>query len=176
MTQNRISSVFATWVIGLVAVVASAACAPPANEAGPTTAPSSAPAETPTPSAAQDNSPPPSNSKVTVSTSAGKYGVGAMVTVSITNNLDKVIYTEDFKTACTIAYVQRLNSGAWTDIGACRLERPTIIVSLAPGQVRTVSYDPSSFSSGTYRVRFTYRMTQDGNDPLTAYSSEFKVG
>jgi hypothetical protein len=179
MTRIRLSSMLVASGAALVAVVALAACAPSSGDNETARPPSFASAGSPTAGPVADHSSPPPEpaGKVTVSTSADKYVVGGMITASITNRLDRPIYTDNSKTACTIAYVQRQDGGGWTDISSCRMDRPTLTVSLGPGQIRTVSFD-SAFARGTYRIRFTYRMTQEvaGDDPLAAYSAEFSVG
>jgi hypothetical protein len=127
--------------------------------------------------------------KVTVTTTAHSYAVGGVITASIANGLDRAVYTDDFKTACSIATVQRLDAGMWTDITGCRLGRPTMTVKIAAGLGRSVTFDPYSFhltagkagpafGPGTYRVKFTYRFDADMGieDPMVAFCAEFKVG
>jgi hypothetical protein len=110
------------------------------------------------------------------------------VQAAIANGLDRTIYTEDFKTACSIAYLQRFDAGRWVDITGCQMGRPTVTVSIGPAQGVTVTFDPHSFQltagrpgrafgAGTYRVRFTYRVdpAARGEDPLTVLSAGFVV-
>lgn len=109
------------------------------------------------------------------------YRAGENVTVTVANGLDRTIYTEDFKTQCTIVILQRQTSGSWTDITGCKLGRPTLTVSLKPGESRTITLAPDSFhvtfGAGAFRIKFTYRMTAElgGDDPNVAYSTEFRV-
>jgi hypothetical protein len=126
--------------------------------------------------------------KVTVTVDEPSYRAGATVSATIANGLSHPIFTTDFKTACTIALLQRQASGAWTDIIGCRLGRPTATVTIGPGAARTVEFDPHSFhlthgdtglafGAGSYRLKFTYRLESapEGDEPLTAYSAEFTI-
>jgi len=126
--------------------------------------------------------------KVTVVPGATGYRSGVVISATIANGLDRTIYTEDFKTACTIAYLQRADGGTWTDILGCQLGRPTATVSIGPGTGSLVAFDPRSFhllsgrtglafGAGRYRVKFTYALESDagGAEPLTAYSAEFTI-
>ena len=125
---------------------------------------------------------------VSVASGADRYPVGAPIRASVANGLDRAVYTEDFKTACSIVILQRHDGGTWTDILGCQLGRPTATVTIGPGQGRAVELDPSSFhlttdaggpgfGAGTYRVKFTYRVepAPRGEDQLTAYSPEFAI-
>jgi hypothetical protein len=126
--------------------------------------------------------------KVTVTLGTQAYSTGAIITVTIANGLDRAVYSEDFKTACTIVTVQRLNGGVWTDITGCKLGRPTMTVAIDPGQGKTLQLDPNSFHltggrggpafpPGTYRVQFTYRYDRAmlGEESLAAYSAQFTI-
>jgi hypothetical protein len=135
--------------------------------------------------------PPPSGSpvpvtvgKVQVRLGKAAYRSGEVIQVTVANGLDKPVYTEDFKTMCTIVTLQRSQGGSWSDITGCALGRPTATVTLGPGLGQAVTIDPNSFhlrespiGPGTYRVKFGYRLEQDpmGQEPLTAYSPEFSV-
>jgi hypothetical protein len=187
VARFRCSSIFLTGLSVIVAV-ASAACAqsPDDHPVAPSTTASATPPGASPPATAP---PVPPASKVTVTTTAHSYQVGAVVTASIANGLDRPIYTDDFKTACGIAYLQRSSGGTWTDITGCRLGRPTMTVKIGAGLSREVQFDPYSFhltagkagpgfGAGTYRVKFTCRFDADMgvDDPMVAYSTEFQVG
>jgi hypothetical protein len=127
--------------------------------------------------------------EVSVPLDAGGYAVGKVIRANVSNGMDRPVYTEDFKTACSIVILQRRDGGAWSDIQGCRLGRPTATVEIGPGLGQAVELDPSSFhlntgsagpafGAGTYRVKFTYRVEPGpggGADPLTAYSPEFTI-
>jgi hypothetical protein len=126
--------------------------------------------------------------EVSVVVGAGDYAVGAVIRATVANGLDRAVYTEDFKTACSIAFLQRRDGAAWTSIVGCRLGRPTATVAIGPGLGRTVEFDPASFhltsrtqgpafAAGRYRVTFTYRLEPrpGGEDPLAAHSPEFTI-
>jgi hypothetical protein len=125
---------------------------------------------------------------VSVKLDAGGYRVGAIVHVTVSNGMDRPIYTEDFKTACSIVTLQRREGGGWSDVTGCALGRPTVTVTIGPGRGLNVEIDPASFhlahgsggpafGAGTYRVVLTYRLerTVGGADPLAAYSPEFGI-
>lgn len=127
--------------------------------------------------------------EVSVTPDAGHYPVGAVVQVTVSNGLDRPIFTEDFKTACSIVVLQRRDGGSWTDIVGCRLGRPTATVEIGPGLDQLAVLDPAgfhltsgtsgpAFGSGSYRVAFTYRVEAGAGDenPVVAYSAEFSIG
>jgi len=132
---------------------------------------------------ASSPSAPPSRDGVSVKLNASNYRTGQRIDVAVANGSSKTVYTDDFKTECTIVTLQRHDGGSWTDILGCRLGRPTMTISIAPGGSRTVSLEPTSFhldgsvGPGTYRIKFGYRLTNEvgGDDPLVAYSAEFRV-
>ncbi|HEV8558150.1 MAG TPA: hypothetical protein VGR06_17390 [Actinophytocola sp.] len=127
--------------------------------------------------------------EVSVKLDAGEYRVGGKIRVTVSNGMDRPVYTEDFKTVCSIAILQRKDGGGWTDITGCALGRPTVTVTIGPGLGQRIEIDPASFhltrggpggpafGAGTYRVKFTYRgePTLGGEDPFTAYSPEFTI-
>ena len=127
--------------------------------------------------------------KVEIRLGKASYRVGEVVVVTVANGLGKSLYTEDFKTVCSIVTLQRSESGgAWKDIEGCQLGRPTATVTIGAGLGQTVDIDPNSthfrdggnrigFGPGTYRVKFGYRFDRDrvGEEPLVVYSSEFGV-
>src|SRR5437867_1702355 len=71
--------------------------------------------------------------EVSVKLDAGEYRVGSVVHVTVSNGMDRPVYTEDFKTACSVVILQRQEGGAWTDILGCKLGRPTTTVTVSPG-------------------------------------------
>ena len=111
-----------------------------------------------------------------------------MIQATVHNGMDRPVYTEDFKTACSIVILQRQDGESWTDITGCRLGRPTATVAIEPGMSQPVELDPASFhltdnpsqpgfGAGTYRVKLTFRTDPavGGPDPLAAYSPAFPV-
>ncbi|HZM79448.1 MAG TPA: hypothetical protein VFC19_27270 [Candidatus Limnocylindrales bacterium] len=127
--------------------------------------------------------------KVEVRLSKASFGVGEAVRLTVANGSGKTIYTEDFKTVCSIVMLQRAEGGgAWKDIDGCGLGRPTVTVAIGPGLGHTVEIDPNSthlrdggnrtgFAAGRYRIKFGYRFDRDrmGEEPLVVYSPEFTV-
>jgi hypothetical protein len=126
--------------------------------------------------------------EVSVKLDAGDYRAGSVIHVTVSNGMDRPVYTEDFKTACSVVILQRQDGGTWTDVLGCKLGRPTTTVTFGPGTGQTVELDPASFhlagngagpafGAGTYRVKFTCRPdpAAGGEDPLVAYSPVFTV-
>jgi hypothetical protein len=125
--------------------------------------------------------------EVLVTLDSDRYAVGAVLHVNVMNRTDRPIYTEDFKTSCSIVILQRQEGNAWTDIRGCRLGRPTVTVQIGPENGKAADLDPASFhlqaggaggfGAGTYRVKFTYRNDPGlgGEDPFAAYSAEFAI-
>ncbi|MFL6073350.1 MAG: hypothetical protein ACJ73S_08155 [Mycobacteriales bacterium] len=130
--------------------------------------------------------------EVTVTLAARGHRPGEVVRATVANGTDRVVYTEDFKTDCSIAFLQHHEAGGWVDVLGCGMGRPTLTVAIGPGRGRAVAFDPHSFhlaggpggtgagpgfGAGTYRVRFTYRLEREpgGEDPLVAYSAEFAI-
>jgi hypothetical protein len=126
--------------------------------------------------------------EVSVTLDAGDYRVGAVIHVTVANGTDRAVYTEDFKTSCSIVTLQRRDGSGWTDITGCRLGRPTVTVATGPGLGRAVDLDPTgfhlggttggpAFGAGSYRVTFTYRLdpTLGTPDPLAAHSPRFTI-
>jgi hypothetical protein len=189
----RWSSIFAA--LAATCLTAAAACAvtgsgqpAPAGSTGASPATSATPAVTPEPVGGSGSPVPIVAGKVTVKVGAASYQAGAVVTATVANGLDRAIYTEDFKTVCSIFILQRSEVGVWTDITGCKLGRPTLTVIVGPGLGRSAQLDPNSFhltggrtgpafGAGTYRVKFTYRLDPEvgGEDPLVAYSAEFAI-
>lgn len=133
------------------------------------------------------SAPPLVDGEVLVKLDAGGYQVGEVIRVTVSNGMDRPIYTEDFKTACSIVTLQH-REGGWRDITGCALGRPTVTVTIGPGSMERIEVDPASFhlahgsggpafGAGTYRVAFTYRLERavSADAPLAAYSPEFAI-
>jgi hypothetical protein len=183
-----------TMLAALAATAGVAGCGGGAGSATDTSvsagAASASPAVTGSAGAAQtaSGSPVPAAGKVEVRLGKASYRIGEVVTATVANGSDKPIYTEDFKTVCSIVMLQRSESGAWKEIQGCALGRPTVTVMIEPGAGETITIDPNSFhlrdggnrlgfGSGTYRVKFGYRLDRGGfgQEPLVVYSPTFEV-
>jgi hypothetical protein len=126
---------------------------------------------------------------VTIAVSAPTYRSGSVVSAVVANGLNKSIYTEDAKTDCSIAFLERLDGTSWTVVAGCALRRPPATLAIGPGRGRTVTYDPTSvnfgsaggtrsaLTAGTYRIRFTYRLSAEpaAEEPLTVLSAPFTI-
>ena len=128
--------------------------------------------------------------QVTVSVSQGEYYKGETLIVSIANGLDQNIYTNDMKTGCTIAILEKQEGSDWYPFIGCGAERPPMTVEIAGGEVHTVSIDPGSgiyglgkppgelaFGAGTYRIKFTYSFdpNKEGEETFSVYSEEISI-
>jgi hypothetical protein len=126
--------------------------------------------------------------KVEVRLGKASYRVSETLRVTVANGLGTSIYTEDFKTVCSIVMLQRAESSGWRDIDGCQLGRPTVTVMIGAGLGQTVEIDPNSthlqdggtrigFGAGVYRIKFGYRLDRGrmGEEPLVVYSPEFAV-
>lgn len=128
--------------------------------------------------------------KVTVSVGQPAYAEGAVITVRIANGLESVVYTEDSKTDCSIAILERKDGEAWSRIAGCGVERLPAVVALGPRRVRTARIDPMSFhlgvpegsskpafGAGVYRIRFTFRRTPEplAIEPEAVLSDTFRI-
>jgi hypothetical protein len=166
-------------------VTASSVRASPQKEATPamSTSPSSPPL------GGSDHSARAEPGKVTITVSASSYRGGSPVSAVITNGLNQAIYTEDGKSDCSIAFLERRDGASWTEAVGCGLRRPPATVAIGAGRGRTVGYDPagisarsgggttSTLAAGTYRIRFTYRLTGEpaAEDPLGVLSASFTI-
>jgi hypothetical protein len=128
--------------------------------------------------------------KVTVTVGQAQFAEGAVITIRIANGLETVVYTEDSKTDCSIAILERKDGEDWTRIAGCAVERLPAVVALGPRRVRTARIDPMSlhlgvpqgsakpaFGAGVYRIRFTFRRTPEPRaiEPESVLSNTFRV-
>jgi hypothetical protein len=136
------------------------------------------------PGAASGSPVPVTAGKVEVRLGKSTYRSGEAVTATVVNGFDRAIYTEDFKTACTIVVLQRMQGDSWTDVTGCALGRPTLTVTIGPGLGQPVTIDANSFHlrdnpirQGTYRIKFGYGLDRDhfGDEQTVVYSSQLIV-
>ena len=147
----------------VVAVMATelSACASTRNAAGGTpAAPTSAnPGSASPPGSGASSAPEPlsgsgspvagERGRVLVTADSDTYAVGTVIRATVANGLDRTIYTEDSKTACTLGFLQRLESAGWSDITGCGLGRPPATAAIGPGLGRVIVFDPSSALLGS---------------------------
>jgi hypothetical protein len=125
---------------------------------------------------------------VTVRLGGAEFRTGARLLVTVANGLDRTIYSDDFKTDCSIVTLERRIGLAWAPITGCALGRPTMTVAIGSGRGRMISIDPRSmhlrkaaagselaFGTGTYRFTFAYRVTAQPSQEQTAYSPIFAI-
>ncbi|HZC07733.1 MAG TPA: hypothetical protein VE338_19000 [Ktedonobacterales bacterium] len=121
---------------------------------------------------------------VTVTTNLSHYTIGDAIGVTVTNNSKSQYYTQDGKSACSIAQLERYDAttGAWKPMDSCNggkatqtlliAESASVPYTLAPSS----SSDVNAWQSGTYRVSVTYSTQPDGiTNPQEAHSAAFTV-
>jgi hypothetical protein len=125
--------------------------------------------------------------RVAVTPAKPEFSLGTPVSATVSNGLNKAIYTEDQKTACSIAVLERLAGDSWEPIVGCGYERAPSIVRVAPGEVIKVEIDPRSthfggtgdpaFGEGKYRLVFAWRTERgpEGHTTDQVTSQEFRV-
>jgi len=125
--------------------------------------------------------------QVTVNLSASDFSQGEVIEFTVSNGLDQIIYVEDMKTSCSIAVLEVKEGDSWSPLLNCGMERLPMVLPIGPGMGRMVSIDPlaaegavpgeSTLATGTYRVRFSYRMEPEpeGEEPFSVLSEEFKL-
>ncbi len=128
--------------------------------------------------------------EVLITLSAPSYREGEVIQAIIANGLDRIIYTEDLKSDCSIATLEQWDGENWQPILGCNMERLAFVFAIGPGRGRTVQINPRSihfgvvadsaqpaFGAGTYRIKFTYRINRgpEGYEPNSAYSEPFPV-
>lgn len=86
------------------------------------------------------------------------YRPGDKVVVSIENGLNTEIGVTDHHTDCGYTDLQYFAGGTWVPIGACKVMRPTRLVTLPAGSVtpQTIGIPSGASAVGTYRVALTY--------------------
>lgn len=111
--------------------------------------------------------------KVTLTLDGKGYTAGQKLLVTVANGLERTIYSDDMKSACTILIVEKESGGNWTPVTGCPMERLPMSVAIGPGMGRTIEIDPgsglfdgaqpgqSALAAGTYRIRFTYRFAPE---------------
>ena len=153
-----------------------------------TVVPQTAPAETGQPTEEFGEPMAVVSGQVTVTVSAGSFGIGEAIEVVVANGLDQTLYTADMKTGCTIFTLEKWETGIWQAVAGCPMQRAPLVFALAPGYGYRATLDPKSdffgaspqapaFTEGTYRIRFSHRLAPEpeGEEPLTVYSQEFKI-
>lgn len=123
--------------------------------------------------------------KVTVRSIAGRYRAGQPITIAVANGLDQPIFSNDFRTDCSIVLLQRRRE-TWADIAGCAQGRPPATFGIGPSHMRTVIINPNSInfdistellSAGTYRAAYRYRFdpTSSAEDSEVTYSQPFTI-
>ncbi|WP_204009224.1 hypothetical protein [Virgisporangium aurantiacum] len=128
---------------------------------------------------------PSSGGSVSVSVDAGHYPAGrAVIVVSVRNGGPVPVFTDDQKSDCTVALLERRIGQGWVGLRACGAERAPAVVHLEPGAVHVARIDlgsenfrPQPVTPGTYRGVVGYRPAAEpsGEEPQLAVSATFVV-
>jgi hypothetical protein len=127
--------------------------------------------------------------RVVIRLARSEFRAGDRIGLTVANGLDRTIYSDDFKTECSIVTLERQVASRWDPITGCALGRPTMTVAIGSGRGRTITIDPRSmhlqkaaagaplaFGAGTYRITFRYRFSpQMGAGEQTVSSATFQV-
>jgi hypothetical protein len=202
VVKIRLAAAIACTVLTLAACGRQAAdderrrdAAPEAGSSSPTTTEQVSPESSREPGGVAQTSPPvalgtPGQTKpgqVAITPAKAVFSLGNPVAATVGNGLDKAIYTEDQKTACSIAILERWAGNSWEPIVGCGYERAPSIVRVAPGEVVKVEIDPRSthfggtgdpaFGEGKYRFVFAWRAERGPEGHTTGHvtSEEFRV-
>lgn len=98
--------------------------------------------------------------------------------VIVINGFATPIQVADHQSGCGIVSVERQSGDAWTPVVPCRLETPTVLVTITAGSSYDQTVQPEgSWAPGTYRVVLRYVSGQDGGGPSgVLYSQPFAIG
>lgn len=127
---------------------------------------------------------------VAITLQTPSFRVGEVIAATVTNDSPQVIWTDDLKTDCTIAVLERQDGTVWQPQLYCNLERLSAAVSLPPHASLSVTIDPRSthfvvppgappaVGPGRYRLSVPYRLTPgpEGEAPYRAVSTVFTIG
>lgn len=104
------------------------------------------------------------------------YAPGDRVVVTIANGMSSPIVVSDHHTSCSYVQLQKQQPGTWQPVGACPLETPVRLVTLAPRSVtpQQIGIPTSHDAAGTYRVMLMYGAS-GGDEGNVAYSPTFTV-
>lgn len=127
---------------------------------------------------------------VVITPSADAYGEGDLIAGTITNGGDQPIWTEDLKSDCSVAILERQDGTIWQPQLYCNSERLPMAVTVPSRGSLAVTVNPRSthfmvppgappaVGPGTYRLSLTYRLTPgpEGDEPYRAVSAPFTIG
>jgi len=124
------------------------------------------------------SSPPASTGSVTVVVDAPTYRAGDAISVKLSNQSLQTILFPDHLTYCTVVLLQRQVNESWESINLCKLMIVTRMHSLDARHSLTVKLvaPPNQWETGLYRVKLSYRASQQSNHLITIYSAVFQVG
>jgi prepilin-type N-terminal cleavage/methylation domain-containing protein len=108
---------------------------------------------------------------VQLTLSGTKAVPGQPVTVTVTNHTFSTIATFDHKSLCSIFTIQRRNEDEWENVLKCFLRKPTVPVTIPPGDSKALTFnggshflDLGALDPGVYRVEFEYKRVDDLED------------
>ncbi len=104
------------------------------------------------------------------------------IEASITNGRDDTVYTEDLRTSCTIAVLERQDQKQWTPLPDCGAERTASVLAIGPDRRRTIKITAESLDGaltpGTYRLTVQWRTAPapEGQFGNQTHSQPFELG
>ena len=120
--------------------------------------------------------------QVTIVASSTTYTVEQDIEASITNGRDDTVYTEDLRTSCTIAVLERQDQKQWTPLPDCGAERTASVLAIGPDRRRTIKITAESLDGaltpGTYRLTVQWRTAPapEGQFGNQTHSQPFELG
>jgi hypothetical protein len=125
----------------------------------------------------------PSPEKVQIAPDKTSYLPTDVITALIFNGSDKTIQTLDQQSYCTFVQLQLQESGRWTDIAICPLDRASVPTDIFPNQKIEVALKPNQqtpgpIPPGPYRLGLTLKVVENGNpvgESLFIASEVFRV-
>jgi hypothetical protein len=121
---------------------------------------------------------------VTVAADKQRYGPKDTIAVTITNGLSTPIAAPDHQSNCTTVTLDWWSGANWQPQNPCKLMTPTRLIPISAGatlaqQLQPQSGTPAAWTTGTYRIAFTYYIGTPGShsgSSTTIYSATFTVG
>jgi hypothetical protein len=126
---------------------------------------------------------PPPTPAVSITSARAEYLTTEPVTAVIANKSAGSVRAWDGESYCTIVRLEEQTSAGWFEVARCPLLRPTVPVTIAAGETKTVLLPPSGADAnrapGVYRVSLQYVALDASGNPVgesvIVSSDPFKV-
>lgn len=120
-------------------------------------------------------SPPLPTSNVQLSLNTASAPPGQPITATVTNNSTSTIGVPDHQFKCSVFAIQKHNGSEWVDISNCGLGSPTLIITIPPGQAKSLTFNTFTTTSGyfnqgpldpgIYRVELRFKYITNIQEP-----------